>query len=228
MARPNPPGVSSTPSGRGFLVLVANFARSFQKEARNWREAPAAQGKGERGRGEAHKAWVGSGSDRLERATRRRPGRGFWGVPVGSARLPTAQKSTAPAGQRRSPYTPNKESGDRRSMQGCDVTRSVNKAMDFVNGMEAWTQPPAACATATGKDLALSLSQTTMEDDGHVTRYPARPHPQAANTKLAHVTIWLDVRGFKAGGYVALSRVQCDTDCLLGGLLDPEHFAPAH
>ena len=54
-------------------------------------------------------------------------------------------------------------------------------------------------------------------------------HPQTAGAELAHVTIWLDVKRFKAGGgYVALSRVQRDTDYLLGGLLEPEHFTPAH
>ena len=47
MARPNPPGVSSTPSGRGFLFLFQTLrgaTRSFfvAREKKRLREAPAA------------------------------------------------------------------------------------------------------------------------------------------------------------------------------------------
>ena len=60
--------------------FCAIFPEGSEKLARCPGGARRAGSEGERGRGEARKAWVGSGSDRLERATRRRPGRGFGGV----------------------------------------------------------------------------------------------------------------------------------------------------
>ena len=118
------------------------------------------------------------------------------------------------------------------------LTRNVNKKADFVNGMEATVRSLDAASgclrvtTATGKDLALFPLTEELEDNRRVTCYPARPG-YASNihklqgAELSHVTIWLDVRRFKAGGYVAMSRVRRDTDYLLGGLLEPEHFTPA-
>ena len=118
------------------------------------------------------------------------------------------------------------------------LTRNVNKGMDFVNGMEATVRsldPASGClrvTTTMGKDLAL-FPLTEDVEDGRITCYPARPGYASTihklqGAELAHVTIWLDVKRFKAGGYVVLSRVQRDTDYLLGGLLEPEHFTPAH
>ena len=81
-----------------------------------------------------------------------------------------------------------------------------------------------------GKDLALFPLIEDAEDGGRVTSYLARPGyaiHKLQGAELTHVTIWLDMKHFKAGGYVALSRVQRDADYLLSGLLDPEHFTPA-
>ena len=83
----------------------------------------------------------------------------------------------------------------------------------------AW-RPQSAAWTAP-KDLALFPLTDELEDD-RVTCYPARPG-YASNihklqgAKLSHVTIWLDVRRFKADGYLAMSRVKCDTDYILAG-----------
>ena len=42
-----------------------------------------------------------------------------------------------------------------------------------------------------------------------------------------HITIWLDIKGAKAAGYVAISRVEYDENYLLGGVLKRRHFVPA-
>ena len=119
------------------------------------------------------------------------------------------------------------------------LTRNLNKPLDFVNGMEATVRSLDAASgclrvtTATGKDLALFPLTEELEDGGSVTCYPARPGYASTihklqGAELAHITIWLDMRRFRAGGYVAISRVKHDADYLLGGLLEPEHFTPAH
>ena len=76
MARPNPPGVSSTPSGRGFLFLFQTLrgaTRSIccqrkEKVARSSGGARRAGSEGERGRGKAHKPGSRSGSQAAIRA----------------------------------------------------------------------------------------------------------------------------------------------------------------
>ena len=68
MARPNPPGVSRTPSGRGFLFLL-QILREARHLSRRKREVGASPGgarragsEGERGRSKAHKPGLKSGS----------------------------------------------------------------------------------------------------------------------------------------------------------------------
>ena len=68
MAHPNPPGVSSTPSGRGFLFFL-QILRGARHLSRRKREVGASPGgarragsEGERGRGKAHKPGSKSGS----------------------------------------------------------------------------------------------------------------------------------------------------------------------
>ena len=76
MARPNPPGVSSTPSGRGFLFLFQTLrgaTRSIchsrkEKVARSSGGARRAGSEGERRRGKAHKPGSKSGSQAAIRA----------------------------------------------------------------------------------------------------------------------------------------------------------------
>ena len=151
---------------------------------------------------------------------------------TGRPTLPTTRRTASKSGKPR-PLRQKIYAGMR-----LHLTRNVNKSLDFVNGMEATVQsldPASGClrvTTATGKDLALFPLTEDMEDGGCITCYPARPGYASTihklqGAELAHVTIWLDVKHFKAGGYVALSRVQRDTDYLLGGLLEPAE-APAH
>ena len=76
MARPNPPGVSSTPSGRGFLSLFQTLrgaTRSIcrkrkEKVARSPGGARRAESEGESGRGKAHKPGLKSASQAAVRA----------------------------------------------------------------------------------------------------------------------------------------------------------------
>jgi len=44
---------------------------------------------------------------------------------------------------------------------------------------------------------------------------------------LEHITVWLDVKKAKAAAYVAISRVQYDAACLLGGRVTRKHLRPA-
>lgn len=65
-----------------------------------------------------------------------------------------------------------------------------------------------------------------------VTAYPIRPGYASTihklqGAELEHITVWLDIRKARAAGYVAISRVQRDTDYLLGGMLTRWHFVPA-
>ena len=64
------------------------------------------------------------------------------------------------------------------------------------------------------QDLALFPLTEELEDGSH-DRVTVRSRAQSAGCE------------FKAGGYVAMSRVRRDSDYLLGGLLEAEHFTPA-
>ena len=46
-------------------------------------------------------------------------------------------------------------------------------------------------------------------------RHQQRRKPSPLSTPLDHITMWLDVPGCRAAAYVALSRVQYDTDYLM-------------
>ncbi len=56
--------------------------------------------------------------------------------------------------------------------------------------------------------------------------YAATVH-KFQGAELPHVTIWLDRKFAPAAGYVALARVACDSDYLLGGVVTMDHFVPA-
>ena len=118
------------------------------------------------------------------------------------------------------------------------ITRNVNKEADFINGMEAVVQgydPDSRCVhvtTKTGRQLAIYPMTDWVEDCGYVTAYPLRPGYASTihklqGSELEHITVWLDIKGAKAAGYVAISRVQHDGDYLLGGKVTRKHFRPA-
>ena len=118
------------------------------------------------------------------------------------------------------------------------ITRNINKEADFINGMEATVEAYDAMSkcihvvTKTRRHLAIYPITDYVEDSGYVTAYPLRPGYASTvhklqGAELEHITIWLDRKFAKAAGYVAMSRVQHDTDYLLGGKLTRKHFTPA-
>ena len=86
--------------------------------------------------------------------------------------------------------------------------------------------------TKTGARLAISAIHEHVEGLGRVKYFPIRlgcastVHRIQGQT-LEHATIWLDVVGCKAAGYVALSRVRKDGDYLIAGEVSPKCFTPA-
>ena len=118
------------------------------------------------------------------------------------------------------------------------LTRNINKEADFINGMEATVagyDPTSKCVhvvTKTNRNLAVYPVTEYVEERGYVTAYPFRPGYASTihklqGAQLAHVTIWLDIKGAKAAGYVAISRAESDENYLLGGVLKRRHFVPA-
>ena len=118
------------------------------------------------------------------------------------------------------------------------LTRNMNKKTDFVNGMQASVQgydADSRCLhvlTTTGRQLAVYPLTEDVPEAGRITTWPVRPGYASTIHKLQgaeldNVCIWLDVKHFRAGAYVAMSRVQFDKDYSLGGLLEREHCMPA-
>ncbi len=118
------------------------------------------------------------------------------------------------------------------------LTRNLDKAQDFVNGMSAVVDDYDAVSkclevtTRTGKKLAIHLYTEEVEDHGTVTSFPVRVGyactvPKVQGSTLPHVTVWLDRAGCRAAAYVALSRIEYDKDYLIGGVVCPKHFVPA-
>ena len=114
----------------------------------------------------------------------------------------------------------------------------MNKETGFVNGMACTAEAYDARSgclevlTKTGARLAVSAIHEHVEGLGRVKYYPVRlsyastVHRIQGQT-LEHATIWLDVVGCKAAGYVALSRVRRDGDYLIAGPVSAKCFTPA-
>ena len=117
------------------------------------------------------------------------------------------------------------------------LTQNLNKRQDFVNGMTATVEAyhdESGCLqvlTKTGKRLAVPCVRERVEGFD-IDYFPIRCGYASTIQKvqgqtLEHVTIWLDRRGCKAAGYVAMSRVKTDADYLIAGPATPSHFVPA-
>ena len=118
------------------------------------------------------------------------------------------------------------------------MTRNINKAQDYVNGMTAIVQRydrrsgAVIVQTETGNTLCIYPVTTDDVPQGRVTYYPLKPGyadtvHKFQGAELSHVTFWPDRPGCPAAAYVALSRVKRDEDYLLGGCVAAEHFVPA-
>ena len=118
------------------------------------------------------------------------------------------------------------------------LTRNMDKARDFVNGMTAtvlrFDSKNRAVIVETETSQVLCVYPVTDDDvpAGSVTAYPLRlgyadTVHKFQGAELSHVTFWPDRKGCPAAGYVALSRVRNDRDYLLAGCVTAEHFVPA-
>ena len=117
--------------------------------------------------------------------------------------------------------------------EALSLTRNVNKEADFINGMEVTVQDYAkASRCETGRHLAIYPITDWVKEAGYVTAYPMRPGYASTihklqGAELKHITIWLERRDARAAAYVAMSRVQRDSDYLIGGQVTRRHFTPA-
>ena len=129
------------------------------------------------------------------------------------------------------------------------LTHNHDKENDFVNGMgavvDAFNEERGCMEviTDTGKRLSFGKRTSVVEvpipdaDDDEVKKWTVAAFPvrvgyastvyKVQGMTLDHVTIWLDIAGARAAGYVALSRVKHDGDYLIAGKMSPAHFTPA-
>jgi hypothetical protein len=114
------------------------------------------------------------------------------------------------------------------------LTRNLDKAHDFVYGMEVSVEDfhaESECLrvrTKTGKVLAV---YRYTDPETKCTFYPIRVGYASTiyklqGAQLPHVTIWLDRPHMKAAAYVAMSRVRRDDEYLFGGVVTTEHVVP--
>ena len=116
------------------------------------------------------------------------------------------------------------------------LTKNMNKKDHFVNGMQVnvvdYDERSHCLKVMTKTRKRLHLITEDVEGHGRVTYFPVRlgsacTVQKVQGTTLDHISIWLDVSGCRADAYVALSRVQCDTDYLIGAVVCPRQFIPA-
>ena len=118
------------------------------------------------------------------------------------------------------------------------LTRNLDKARDFVNGMAATVlgvrRKSVVVRTKTGH--VLTVFPYTDEEGAPEEKGPASlplrlgyatTLQKIQGATLEHATIWLDVANIEAAGYVALLRVRKDADWKFIGHLTPHHFTPA-
>ena len=117
------------------------------------------------------------------------------------------------------------------------LTRNLDKAGDFVNGMEcevlSWN-PRANCLfvrTKTGKEIPVYQYTDPSPDAQNCSFFPVRLGYASTiyklqGSELEHITIYLDVPGQPAAAYVALSRVKDNDSYLFGGQYTRNHFKP--
>ena len=112
------------------------------------------------------------------------------------------------------------------------ITKNMNKEMDFVNGMDCTVVKVYRSGIYVKTDTGFDVIVYRWTDEWKNTFYPVRP--AYANTLLKmqgatikHLTIFLDVPGIEAAGYVALSRVRKDAHWQYVGDPGVHHFIPA-
>ena len=115
------------------------------------------------------------------------------------------------------------------------LTKNVDKARDYVNGMEVQVERfdkaihALLVLTRTGHRLAI---RPWTDPELKIAFYPVKPGYAStilkmAGAELEHAVVWLDRPHVPGAAYTAMSRVSYGTNLLLGGMLTPDHFAPA-
>lgn len=112
------------------------------------------------------------------------------------------------------------------------LTKNLNKAVGFVNGMGAQVlgMDRGNIVVKTDQGRRLAIHPWTSEEK--VVHFPLRMGYASTLHKvqgatLAHITLYLDVPNMPAAAYVALSRVQKDADWRFVGNPSRHHFTPA-
>jgi len=112
------------------------------------------------------------------------------------------------------------------------LTKNINKDIDYVNGMEATVTGVYRSGVRVKTRSGYTVVVYPWTDEWRNTYLPMRL--AYANTllkmqgaTLEHLTIYLDVPGVEAAGYVALSRVQHDRDWQFVGDPTTHHFTPS-
>ena len=112
------------------------------------------------------------------------------------------------------------------------LTKNLNKAVGFVNGMgaEVLGMDRGNIIVKTDQGRRLAIHPWTSEEK--VVHFPLRMGYASTLHKvqgatLAHITLYLDVPNMPAAAYVALSRVQRDDNWRFVGNPGVHHFTPA-
>ena len=112
------------------------------------------------------------------------------------------------------------------------LTKNLNKAVGFVNGMGAQVlgMDRGNIVVKTDQGRRLAIHPWTSEEK--VVHFPLRMGYASTLHKvqgatLGHITLYLDVPNMPAAAYVALSRVQKDADWRFVGNPSIHHFTPA-
>jgi hypothetical protein len=115
-------------------------------------------------------------------------------------------------------------------------TRNVDKARDYVNGMEAVVESfdgqSKALIVMTKTGHRVPIRPWTDQKLGNLAYHPFRPGYAStvlkmAGSELKHAVLWLDAPWVPGAAYTGMSRVSFGKDLLMGGNLHPEHFTPA-
>ena len=116
------------------------------------------------------------------------------------------------------------------------LTKNVRKDDDYVNGMQCTVEQYYASnnsirvMTKTGHRLMITpWSDKEKQNANYFTIRPgyASTIHKVQGDEFKHITIWLDMKGMRAAGYTALSRVATSSCYLLGGEVTRDHFTPA-
>ena len=112
------------------------------------------------------------------------------------------------------------------------LTKNLNKAVGFVNGMGAQVlgMDRGNIIVKTDQGRRLAIHPWTSEEK--VVHFPLRMGYASTLHKvqgatLAHITVYLDVPNMPAAAYVALSRVEKDANWRFVGDPGVHHFTPA-